>query len=152
MEINGKSLLRHFFLFLILLFSLYLLNKETFGYWVKEHWFFLSGWLVAMILVGMLGDVLARYYQRHLALTAEEKAALAWRETWLRRLFYQWINCSRCAGFWMAGVVSLLLCRWYFPVEWGAVALLAYLYFFLTGASLGAAAAIAVYLRRIREG
>jgi len=139
MEMDGKSLLRHFFLFLLLLFVLGFLNKESFLWWLRAQAIFLGGWVVAVAAGGFLGDFLARRHQNRNALQSE----VLWQ-----RLYRQWISCSRCAGFWISGVFSAILALLVFPGTQPLVTFLIGLYFFLLGASLGASIAIALYLLR----
>ncbi|MBE7440253.1 MAG: hypothetical protein HS115_17515 [Spirochaetales bacterium] len=136
---DGKSLLRHFFLFLLLLFVLGFLNKESFVWWVRSRMLFLLPWLGIVAAGGFLGDFLARRHQR---IPAPEN------EGFLHRLYRQWISCSRCAGFWISGVLSSGLAIFTFPAPQPLITFLIALYFFLLGASLGAAIAIGLYLYR----
>jgi hypothetical protein len=140
-EITSRTFFRHFFMFCLLVAALYLLNKDTFIFWIRAHFIFLLCWSALIILAGASGDKLARWYQ-----TIKTQDPQLKESPLAVRLFRLWISCSRCAGFWMGGAISIVAGMAYFPMQLNWYVALVALYLFLSGASLAAAVAVGLTL------
>lgn len=146
MEFGIRTALRHFGIAGLLIGTLFVAfgTDEIVLPWLRANLWFLGGWLLALLALGIFADTAVRFEWFERALVRlrgrppEPSRALD--------LFRKWSGCSRCVGYWCGGIFSFCAAGLYFP-RWfpGSI------FFLFLGASLVTGVAVSTHLWRARN-
>ena len=143
MDYGIRTVLRHFGIAGLLIGMVFTVfpAQEVLIPWMRVNALFLSGWLVAMIALGILADTAVRFewFDRLAAMLRGPDAG----PSRLAELWHKWGSCSRCVGYWSGGLTSAVAAGFYFPKWfWSST------YFLFLGASVATGVAVVTYLWR----